>query len=69
MFVAKGVTFHQLGVLTSEIIGQGLLIGAFVLIGSAFSKRFVLNLPEKVFLQLMEAVMLVSSLSILAMAW
>ena len=69
MFVAKGITFHQLGVLTSEIIGQGLLIGAFVLIGSAFSKRFVLNLPEKVFLQLMEAVMLVSSLSILAMAW
>jgi uncharacterized membrane protein YfcA len=69
MFVAKGITFHQLGVLNSEIIGQGLLIGAFVLIGSAFSKRFVLNLPEKVFLHMMEAVMLVSSLSILAMAW
>ena len=69
MFVAKGITFHQLGVLDLQIMGQGVLIGAFVLIGSAFSKRFVLNLSEKVFLQLMEGVMLVSGISILAMAW
>jgi len=69
MFVAKGITFHQLGVLSVEIFSQGILIGAFVLIGSAFSKKFVLNLSETVFLQLMEGVMLVSGISILAMAW
>jgi uncharacterized membrane protein YfcA len=69
MFIAKGITFQQLGVINGEILGQGLLIGAFVLVGSGFSKRFVLKLPEKIFLHLMEAVMLISSLSILAMAW
>jgi uncharacterized membrane protein YfcA len=68
MFIAKGITFHKLGVLSPEIIAQGLLIGAFVLVGSAFSKRLVLNLPEKVFLHLMEGVMLVSAVTILAMA-
>jgi len=69
MFIAKGITFHSLGVIDLEIFGQGVLIGAFVLVGSAFSKRFVLNLSESVFLKLMEGVMLVSALSILAMAW
>lgn len=69
MFVAKGITFHQLGVLSLDVLGQGILIGAFVLIGSAFSKRLVLNLSEAVFLRLMEGVMLISGVSILAMAW
>ncbi len=68
MFIAKGITFHQLGVIDVEVIEQGLIIGSFVLIGSGFSKRLVLNLSETVFLYLMEGVMLVSGLSILAMA-
>lgn len=69
LFLAKGITFHQLGVIDSRAIGQGLLIGAFVLIGSTLSKRLVLQIPEHRFLQLMEGVMLVSGLSILWMAW
>lgn len=69
VFLAKGVAFHQLGVIDSRAIGQGLLIGVFVLIGSTLSKRLVLRLPEQRFLQLMEGVMLVSGLSILWMAW
>jgi uncharacterized protein len=69
MFLAKGATFHQLGVLDNRAILQGLLIGVFVLIGSTLSKRLVLKLPEERFLQLMEGVMLVSGLSILWMAW
>ena len=69
VLIAKGVTFHQLGILNTEIMAKALLIGTFVLIGSAFSKKFVLNLSEKVFLQMMEGVMLVSAVSILAMAW
>jgi len=69
VLIAKGVTFHQLGILNLEIMCKALLIGAFLLIGSAFSKKFVLNLSEKVFLQMMEGVMLVSAVSILAMAW
>jgi hypothetical protein len=69
IFLAKGVTFHQLGVIDSRAIVQGLLIGVFVLIGSTLSKRLVLRIPEHRFVQLMEGVMLVSGLSILWMAW
>lgn len=69
IFLAKGVTFHQLGVIDSRAIAQGLLIGVFVLIGSTLSKRLVLRIPEHRFVQLMEGVMLVSGLSILWMAW
>jgi uncharacterized membrane protein YfcA len=69
VFLAKGATFHQLGVIDGRAITQGLVIGVFVLLGSTLSKRIVLHLPEHRFLQLMEAVMLVSGLSILWMAW
>lgn len=64
----KGVTFHQLGFLNVTAIIQGLLIGSCVLVGSFFSKRIVLAIPEKKFLLLMEMVMLISGLSILLMS-
>ena len=63
----KGITFHQLGFLNTTAIIQGLLIGAFVLIGAIFSKRIVLALPEQKFLLLMELVMFISGTSILIM--
>ena len=69
LFLAKGVSFHQLGVIDNRAIAQGLLIGAFVLTGSTLSKRLLLQMPEHRFLQMMEGVMLVSGLSILWMAW
>lgn len=69
VFLAKGAAFHQLGVLDSHAIGQGLTIGVFVFAGSTLSKRLVMRLPEHRFLQLMEAVMAVSGLAILWMAW
>lgn len=65
----KGITFHQLGFLNPTAMIQGLLIGSFVLVGSIFSKRIVLALPEKKFLLLMECVMLMSGISILAMSF
>jgi uncharacterized membrane protein YfcA len=65
----KGITFHQLGFLNTRAIIQGLLIGSCVLLGSIFSKRIVLALPEKKFLLLMELVMLISGASILAMSF
>ena len=65
----KGITFHQLGFLNTTAIIQGLLIGGCVLLGSIFSKRIVLALPEKKFLLLMELVMLISGASILAMSF
>jgi hypothetical protein len=69
VFLAKGAAFQQLGVIDRRAIGQGLLIGVFVLLGSTLSRRLVLRLPEQRFVQLMEGVMLVSGLSILWMAW
>ena len=65
----KGITFHQLGFLNTTAIIQGLLIGSCVLLGSIFSKRIILALPEKKFLLLMELVMLISGVSILAMSF
>jgi uncharacterized protein len=69
VFLAKGLTFHQLGVIDNHAITQGLLIGVFVLAGSTLSKRLVLRLPERYFIWLMEGVMVVSGVSILGMAW
>ena len=65
----KGITFHQLGFLNTTAIIQGLLIGSCVLVGSIFSKKIVLAVPEKKFLLLMELVMLISGASILAMSF
>ena len=66
---AKGITFHQLGVLNSTAIIQGLLIGSTVMAGSILSKRIVLSLPEKSFMFLMELVMLISGILIIRMAF
>ena len=68
ILIAKGVAFHQLGFLNVLAISQGLLIGFFVIVGSIFSKKIVLALPEKKFLLVMELVMLTSGLSILWMS-
>ena len=65
----KGITFHLLGFLNTTAMIQGLLIGSCVLLGSIFSKKIVLALPEKKFLLLMELVMLISGFSILAMSF
>jgi uncharacterized membrane protein YfcA len=66
---AKGITFHQLGVLNLTAIIQGLLIGSTVMAGSILSKRIVLSLPEKSFMFLMELVMLISGILIIGMAF
>ena len=68
MFAAKGLRFHQLDVIDMQAVSQGLIIGAFVFAGSTLSKRMVLALSERTFMRLMEAVMLISGLSMLWMA-
>jgi uncharacterized membrane protein YfcA len=65
MLIAKIFVFQQLGVLDALAITQGLMLGVCVTAGSILSKRIVLALPEKRFMQLMEIVMLISGLSIL----
>jgi len=65
----KGIVFHGIGLLDSTAMIQGLLIGSAVLVGSIFSKRIILTLSERQFLQLMELVMLISGVLIIAMAF
>lgn len=67
--ITKSIVFQQLGVVDKTILIQGILIGIAVLIGSYFSKKIVLRLPEKSFTWLMEAVMLVSGLTIILMSF
>lgn len=67
IFITKALVFSRLGVIDAAAVAQGLWIGACVFAGSLLSRRVVLALPETVFLRLMEAVMLVSGLSILWM--
>jgi uncharacterized membrane protein YfcA len=55
-------------VIGMQAVSQGLIIGAFVFAGSTLSKRMVLALSERTFMRLMEAVMLISGLSMLWMA-
>lgn len=69
VFLAKGATFHQLGVIDAQALRQGLGVGVFVLLGSTLSKRLVLRLSERHFVLMMEGVMTFSGLAILAMAW
>jgi len=66
--ITKSIVFHRLGVVDQTIMMQGVLIGLVVLIGSYFSKKIVLRLPEKSFTQLMELVMLVSGITIITMS-
>ena len=65
MLITKIFVFQQLGVLDVLAITRGLMLGVCVMGGSILSKRIVLALPEKRFMQLMESVMLISGLSIL----
>lgn len=65
----KGITFHQLGILNTIAIIQGLLIGSAVMAGSILSKRIVLSLPERSFMLLMELVMLISGILIIGMSF
>jgi uncharacterized membrane protein YfcA len=69
VLLTKGIVFRGLGLLDSTAIIQGLLIGSSVLVGSIFSKRIILTLSDRQFLQLMELVMLVSGVLIIAMAF
>ncbi len=68
VYLTKGIVFHSLGVINAAAIMQGLWIGVCVFVGSLLSKRIILALPEKRFLQIMELTMLISGGLIVFMA-
>ena len=69
MYVSKALTFRTLGALSNAVIVQGLIIGASLMIGAVIAKRLVLKLSPERFERLMEALLLVSGLTMLVAAF
>jgi hypothetical protein len=69
MYAAKAIAFRSFGVLPDALILQALIIGSSLMAGSYFSKPLLLRLPAQRFYLLMEAVLLVSGLTMLGAAF
>lgn len=65
LMVSKAVTFRQLGALPAPAILQGLIIGASVMAGAFLGKQLVQRMSLGTFRLLLDAVLLVSGLSLL----
>jgi hypothetical protein len=69
MYVSKVIAFRSFGVLPDTVVVHALIIGASLMAGSFASKRLLLRLPAERFYLLMEAVLLVSGLTMLGAAF
>ena len=69
MYISKAIAFRSFGALTDEVVLQGLIIGASLMAGSWAAKAIVLRIPPERFVMLMEAVLLVSGLTMLVAAF
>ncbi|HZP93725.1 MAG TPA: sulfite exporter TauE/SafE family protein [Burkholderiales bacterium] len=69
MYVSKAVAFRSFGALPNETVLQGLVIGTSMMAGSFLAKRLVVRLPAERFYLLMDAVLLVSGLTMLGAAF
>src|SRR5262249_43834014 len=65
VYLSKAVTFQRFGALPLDMIGKGLITGSSLMVGALVAKRFVLRLDPNAFRLLMDALMLVSGLSML----
>ncbi|MBI3514783.1 MAG: sulfite exporter TauE/SafE family protein [Proteobacteria bacterium] len=65
IYIAKILTFRELGALPTDVIGKGLITGASLMVGSFAAKRFVLRLNPDSFRLMMDGLMLVSGLTLL----
>jgi uncharacterized membrane protein YfcA len=65
VYLSKSLVFRYFGALGADVLVKGLTIGLSLMAGSFFSKRFVLKLDAANFRVLMDALMLLSGLSML----
>jgi uncharacterized membrane protein YfcA len=65
VYVAKTVTFRELGALPLDVVGKGVLAGASLMAGAFIAKRVVLRLDERAFRRMMDGLMLVSGVTLL----
>jgi uncharacterized membrane protein YfcA len=65
VFLAKAATFGSLGALPLASVGQGLVIGSAIMVGSWLAKRWVLTLEAAQFRGLIEGMLLLAGLTML----
>ncbi|WP_207953241.1 sulfite exporter TauE/SafE family protein [Paenibacillus agricola] len=65
LYISKVVTFRELGALPLEIISQGLIVGASLMLGTFAGKAIVLRLNVGTFQYLLDALLLGSGLLLL----
>lgn len=65
MHVTKLVAYGQASILTLRSLAIGVALGPLMVVGSALGKRIVDRLPERAFVLLIEAVLVVAGLSFL----
>jgi len=65
VYLSKSAVFRHFGALPLPVLTQGLIIGASLMAGAWIAKRFVLRLHPDRFRLLMDALMLLSGLSML----
>jgi len=66
--IGKIASFGELGVLSGEVVVQGLLVGFSLMGGTFLSKRFVLKLGSRSFRRIMDAVTLLAGAWLLFLA-
>ena len=65
LYVSKVATFRELGALPAGTILQGLIVGSSLMAGAFVAKRAVLRMSPGLFRHVLDALMLVSGLSLL----
>ena len=65
VYISKSLVFRSFGALPLSAITQGLIIGSSLMAGSYLAKRFVLSMDAERFRLLMDALLLMSGLTML----
>lgn len=65
MHVNKIIAYHEYDLMSFQVIKTGLMLGGFMIFGSLLGKKILNRLPEKVFLNLVEIVLVIAGLNFL----
>lgn len=68
LYVAKVLTFSQLGALPPDVVVKGLIVGLAITAGTFIGKAFVVRLSAALFQRLLDALLILSGLMLLAAA-
>ncbi len=69
VYVAKVAAFQGFGALPPAVVLQGLYVGAALMAGAFMARRIVQRMSARDFRRMVDALMLVSGLTLLWTAW